>query len=228
MNDWSPFLRLLLVEDDPVLRSSLDHTLRAARHSVTVAADGARAPTPSAPGGFDVVITDLRAPDIDAPTRLRTLRWCSPSAEVVLLAAHTQTAEAVAALKAGAWAYLTKPFDHEELLVQLDRVAARRRLESEVARRPPSDALIALPGRSVDEGGDLLPLSTAMRAFEREHIRRALEVSSGRRMRAAALLGISRKSLWEKARMYGLGGVEHGAPRVVAAGSELHVDQPAP
>jgi DNA-binding NtrC family response regulator len=54
-------------------------------------------------------------------------------------------------------------------------------------------------------GGELQPLAAAMREFEREYLQRALGAANGKRLRAAELLGISRKSLWEKMRMYALG-----------------------
>jgi len=55
-------------------------------------------------------------------------------------------------------------------------------------------------------GGPFHPLSTAIKEFEREYLLRALERANGKKSEAAALLGISRKNLWEKLRAYGLGG----------------------
>jgi DNA-binding NtrC family response regulator len=68
---------------------------------------------------------------------------------------------------------------------------------------PAGVAAIAATGSSTD-GNPVLPLSVAVREFERNHLRRALAATGGKRVKAAELLGISRKSLWEKLRAYEL------------------------
>jgi DNA-binding NtrC family response regulator len=74
----------------------------------------------------------------------------------------------------------------------------------------PAGIAAQAPGRAIPEvtaGGppEVRPLQTALKEFEREYLLRAITQASGKRIRAAEMLGISRKSLWEKLRQYGLG-----------------------
>jgi DNA-binding NtrC family response regulator len=57
---------------------------------------------------------------------------------------------------------------------------------------------------TIGANDDVVPLAEATRAFEKQHLRRALAATGGKRLKAAAKLGISRKSLWEKLRSYEL------------------------
>jgi DNA-binding NtrC family response regulator len=108
---------------------------------------------------FDVVICDVRLPKIDGLTLFRRIRQESPSTDVILMTAYAEVADAVAALKQGAFDYLTKPFDIDELLLQIHRIsehrALRRELEQarvELSGRKPEVALIGQspPMRRVD------------------------------------------------------------------------------
>ena len=98
---------------------------------------------------FDVVICDVRLPKIDGQTLFRRIRKETPSTEVILMTAYADVSQAVSALKEGAYDYLTKPFDIDELLVQMRRIdenrALRRELERarhELSGRKPATALI--------------------------------------------------------------------------------------
>ena len=81
---------------------------------------------------FDVVITDVNLPKLDGVSLLKRVRAQSPSTGVVLITAFGEIAQAVAALKEGAYDYLAKPFDLEELLVRLGTSPEQRKLETEL------------------------------------------------------------------------------------------------
>jgi DNA-binding NtrC family response regulator len=145
-------MTLLLVEDDPDLRAMLEETLRDTPHRVTVAQDGARAMSLIGSQVFDLVVTDVRLPRVDGLTLFRAIRQRSPSTDVILMTAHAQVADAVSALKEGAHDYLTKPFDHEVLLLQVARIAEHRalreglaRAQSELSSRPSGDIIGGSP-----------------------------------------------------------------------------------
>jgi two-component system, NtrC family, response regulator AtoC len=84
-------------------------------------------------------------------------------------------------------------------------------LPAAIAEEAPSGAAI-VPGGHAAEGGPqaVVPLTAAIREFEKGHLRRALAATGGKRVKAAEMLGISRKSLWEKLRMYD---VEEAPPK---------------
>ena len=76
-------------------------------------------------GRFDVVVTDLRMPEVDGLAVLRAARALPAPPEVVLMTAFATAESAVAAMKAGADDYLVKPFEFEELLARLEGLHRR-------------------------------------------------------------------------------------------------------
>ncbi len=150
-------LDILLVDDEPDLRELLEQVLVDAGHRVVSAGDGAEALTHTATKVFDVVVCDVRLPKIDGLTLFRRLRKEAPSTHVILMTAYAEVVQAVAALKEGAYDYLTKPFDSEELVLQLKRVAGQRNLQRELA-----SARLQLSIR--DPQTTLIGQSAAMRA----------------------------------------------------------------
>ncbi len=142
-------LDVLLIDDELELREPLEEMLRDAGHNVQSAADGAEGADLLTRRVFDVVICDVRLPQVDGLTLFRTARKQAPSTEFILMTAYADVAQAVSALKEGAYDYLTKPFDVDELLVQLRRIdenlGLRRELEKvrgELSGREPAVTLV--------------------------------------------------------------------------------------
>jgi DNA-binding NtrC family response regulator len=152
-------LDVLLIDDEPDLRASLEDSVRDAGHRVTVANDGAEGLGQVTSKVFDVIICDVRLPKLDGLTLMRRVRQESPSTEVILMTAFAEVADAVAALKEGAYDYLTKPFEIDELLFQLKRIAQHRSLKRELER-----ARAELAGRRQDT--TLVGRSPSMRRVE--------------------------------------------------------------
>jgi two-component system response regulator AtoC len=125
-------LDVLLIDDEPELRMTLEDAVRSAGHRVTVSSDGAEGLGHVISKVFDVVICDVRLPKLDGLTLMRRVRQESPNCEVILMTAFAEVADAVAALKEGAFDYLTKPFEVDELLFQLKRIAQHRNLRREL------------------------------------------------------------------------------------------------
>ncbi len=125
-------LEILLVDDEPELRGTLKEVLSEGGYSVTVASDGAEGLEHLARRVFDVVICDVRLPRVDGLTLLRRMRKDAPKTDVILMTAYGEVSDAVSALKEGAFDYLTKPFDIDELLVTVKRIAENRALRREL------------------------------------------------------------------------------------------------
>src|SRR3954467_15649017 len=138
------------------MRLVLGEALRDADHRVVVASDGAEGLNHVLSKVFDVVICDVRLPKIDGLTLFRRIRQQSPSTDVILMTAYAEVSDAVAALKQGAFDYLTKPFDIDELLVQIQRISEHRALRSELEQ-----ARVELSGRKREVS--LVGQSPAMR-----------------------------------------------------------------
>jgi DNA-binding NtrC family response regulator len=135
----------LLIDDEPEVRELLEDQLREAGHQVQSAVDGAEGMDHLQRRVFDLMICDVRLPAIDGLTLFRRVRKEVPSTDVILMTAYADVSQAVSALKEGAYDYLTKPFDVDELLLQASRIDENRRLRRELEK-----ARGELSGRSAE------------------------------------------------------------------------------
>lgn len=126
--------RVLVVDDEASMRFTLEAVLGDGGHDVETADGGAAGVAAFEARGADVVITDLAMPDVDGMKVLATMRALDPGVPVMMLTAHGSERVAVAAMKAGAFDYLPKPFDPDEVLLAVTRAFDARRLRLENAR----------------------------------------------------------------------------------------------
>jgi len=119
-------LRILLVEDDPLLSSGLLVALRRANYTVEHVADGRAAVAALADNAFDLMVLDLGLPGMDGTNVLRAARASGNPLPVLILSARDAMRDRISGLDLGADDYMVKPFELEELLARL-RVLARRR-----------------------------------------------------------------------------------------------------
>lgn len=120
-------MRLLLVEDDELLRSTLKADLERAGFAVDSAADGEQAEFLGASETYDVVVLDLGLPTMSGLDVLKRWRAQGHAMPVIALTARDQWHERVEGLKAGADDYLGKPFHLEELLARIGALLRRGR-----------------------------------------------------------------------------------------------------
>ncbi len=126
-------LEILVVDDDQATRLSLSFALTDAGHKVTEAQDGEEAIALVSERTFDVAILDVRLPKIDGLTIFRRLRQRAPTTSVILMTAFATVPDAVASLRDGAYDYVTKPFDPEELTLRvIGHIAEHRALKREL------------------------------------------------------------------------------------------------
>jgi len=122
-------MRVLIVEDDRQLRTSMTRGLREASHAVEQAATGEQAIALAKSSAFDVMILDVRLPGVDGLAVCRAVRAAGNRVPILMLTALDDVEDRIAGLDAGADDYLTKPFDFGELLARL-RALGRRRLDA--------------------------------------------------------------------------------------------------
>ncbi len=139
---------VLVVDDEESVRESFRLVLDE-DYDVLDAADGARALEIVRSHTVDVVLLDIRMPEMDGIEVLERLKGLDDSLEVILVTAVKTVRTAVAAMKLGAFDYLTKPFEDEELLSLVRRAMEKRSLErevtflrSELARRHDRDEIV--------------------------------------------------------------------------------------
>lgn len=125
---------ILLVDDESSMRLTLTALLKRSGHTLLQAATGEDAIAKLHAHDFDLVITDLNLSGAGGLEVLKAAKANNPRTEVVLLTGYGTIETAVAAMKAGAIDYLTKPIDSEELLLAIERATERQKLKSEVAR----------------------------------------------------------------------------------------------
>ncbi len=131
MTDRPDRPRVLVVDDNADLVDNLTEILDGAGYSVRGASTCAAALTLARDEGFDVALVDLRLPDGDGTALAPQLKEVSPDGEVVLLTGFATLESAVAAVRAGACAYLVKPCATQELLVTVEQAMRQVRLHGE-------------------------------------------------------------------------------------------------
>jgi two-component system response regulator HydG len=120
--------RLLVADDDPGLRESLERTLTREGYRVVVASDGHAALERLQGGGVDLILSDLKMPGLSGIQLLAAAKAIAPDVDVILLTAFGTIEEAVKAMKDGAYDFLTKPFQRAQLLRVVHQALERRQL----------------------------------------------------------------------------------------------------
>ncbi|HEX7604877.1 MAG TPA: sigma-54 dependent transcriptional regulator, partial [Polyangiaceae bacterium] len=139
-------LSILLADDEPLIRMTVSDALRARGHFVMAVSDGAAAVAAVQSRVFDLVVSDIRLPKLDGLGVMQQVLERAPSTLVVLITAYGSISDAVTAIKEGAYDYITKPFEMQELLLRVDRISERRDMRAEL-----DAARAALAARSSGE-----------------------------------------------------------------------------
>ncbi len=126
-------MRVLIVDDDPGLRKSLSLLLDADGHRVAAEGEPARALARLSEEPFDVVLCDVRMPQMDGIEFLRKYQEAGGTSLVIMMSAYGGEDAAISAMKEGAYDYLPKPFRSDEVLLTLRKAEERERLRGRVA-----------------------------------------------------------------------------------------------
>jgi two-component system, NtrC family, response regulator HydG len=125
--------KLLIVDDQRNMRTTLAMMLRGAGFEVDEAQNGEEGCDRGASGAYDLVLTDLRMGSKDGIDVLRAVKEAQPMTEVIVMTAYGTIESAVEAMRFGAFDYIQKPFTEQELLVKVGKALDNRRLAGEVA-----------------------------------------------------------------------------------------------
>ncbi len=123
--------KVLVVEDEPIMRVTLAHDLGEEGYEVTLAEDWEEGLKLIQENPYDIAILDIRLPKVSGLELLKTIRDKSPGTPVIMITAYGSVETAVEAMKAGAYDYITKPFSMDELLLLLLRTREHLDLQRE-------------------------------------------------------------------------------------------------
>ncbi len=135
---------VLIVDDEEAICKLISHLLEQEGFVPLVAQDGKTALQQLRTASPDTMIVDLRLPDLDGLEILRQAKALDEDLPVVILTAHAEVHGAVEAMRAAAFDYLAKPYDHQELVRVVRRALAQRQLSLKIKR------LALPPGASHD------------------------------------------------------------------------------
>ncbi len=173
---------ILVAEDETILAESISRYLERHGHVTALARSGEEALRVVAESGPDVAILDIRLPGVDGLEVLRRLREGFSGTEAIMMTAHASVGSAVEAMKLGAFDYLTKPLDLDELRVVVEKALAHQRMRRELSY---------LKAQS-EKGGHLAEIlgdSPPMRALRQQIERIATLESSGGEAPTVLILG---------------------------------------
>jgi putative nucleotidyltransferase with HDIG domain len=123
--------RILIVDDEEPIREVLASLLEAAGYESNTATNGAEALQCLEGGGFDLVLSDILMPVMDGLELLKRIHGREPDLPVVMVTAMNDISAAIGALRTGAYDYLLKPFDKDQLYFSVRRALEHRRLVME-------------------------------------------------------------------------------------------------
>jgi DNA-binding NtrC family response regulator len=127
-------MRILIVDDEEVLRDVLEVVLRREGFEVVLAASGEEALNVIEHEEVDLVILDIMLPGISGIDTLRALRISNPALPVIVITAFSSIDGAIEAMKHGAFHYIPKPFKNEEVVLTVNKALEQRRLTHENER----------------------------------------------------------------------------------------------
>ncbi len=140
---------LLVVDDREDNREALAEALQRSGYTVLVAAGGREAIARISAHAPDLVICDLKMPDVDGMEVLKTARAAPNPPELILLTAFGTVETAVDALKLGAFNYLTKPVNLKDLRAQVERALEHRAMRRDIGRLKRQVEVQARPAEAV-------------------------------------------------------------------------------
>ncbi|MEJ2055752.1 MAG: sigma-54 dependent transcriptional regulator, partial [Calditrichaceae bacterium] len=119
---------ILVVDDEQTIRDALKMVLEEEGYNTKSAADGKEALKLINETDYDIVITDLKMPEMDGMTLTRQCQQLCPQTSIIIITAHGSLESAIEALRIGAYDYILKPFDFDDVLYKIKRLIRQKEL----------------------------------------------------------------------------------------------------
>lgn len=147
--------RILVVDDEVAMREALHDWLKEDGYHVGMASSGKDAISMAQKKGWDIILLDLKMPGMDGLETMRRLKEVLPDAEIIMMTAYATVETAVEAMKEGAFDYLVKPFDPNEVELHIKKIVEHKELVLE-------NILLRQKLEEKDESNEIIGKSEAM------------------------------------------------------------------
>ena len=127
-------IKVLIIDDDPAMLDLTRYHLTEQGYEVTAAATGIEGVRLAGEQSFDLAITDLQLPDIDGIAVVRELKILAPAMEIIMVTGFSSMDRAIEAIKVGAFHFVEKPIEYEELFALLEKALERRQQAEEISQ----------------------------------------------------------------------------------------------
>lgn len=204
--------RVLVVEDRPSVLQLMATVLERA-HEVLTASDGTAAVEIIRSEPLDVVLTDIRMPGLSGFDVLRAVERQDPHVEVVMMTAYANVADAVAAIKLGAYDYVAKPIDADEISLVVARAVEHRRERERQGWKPAPGGEAGPAGKDGEPpaAGFRQAVEAARDRASRDYLVGLMRAFQGNVTSAARQAGMTRESLHRVMKKYGVRSEEYRA-----------------
>lgn len=150
-----PKIKILVVDDDPNLRKTLADILKVKGYEPTVAANGREAIAAAEHETFSLALIDLMLPDMPGLEVMARIKAISPLTEAIILTGHASMDTAIEATKQGAFSYLLKPYQMDDLLLNVKHGVERQQAQEEILRLASFPRLNPSPVIEVNSSGEV-------------------------------------------------------------------------
>ncbi len=156
--------RLLVVDDELIVRDSLDKWFREEGYDVSVADCAQEALTKMGAGRFDLALVDIKMPGVDGVELQKRMHELDPDMLVIIMTGYASVETAVAALKNGAYDYVSKPFDPDDMAHTVHNALAHKRVEKENERLRETVASVARPQEMIGQSPAMIRVFEAIQS----------------------------------------------------------------
>jgi PAS domain S-box-containing protein len=126
--------KILIIDDEKIIRDRLKNILVLDGYDAAVAEDGVRGLELFSQDVPDVVLVDIKMPKMDGIEVLKRIKALSPDTEVILITGHGSVETAIEAMKIGAFGYVQKPVEYDELAIEIQKALEKRQMKRQIAQ----------------------------------------------------------------------------------------------
>lgn len=196
--------KILVVDDEKIVRDSLCEWLRADGYEVDSVDGGEHAINKVSKVNYDVIFVDLKMPDIDGITTMTEIKNIKQNVVFVILTTYATLDTAIYAMKKGAYDYLIKPFNRNEISILVSRINEYRNLLKEIINLKKLQKSYSTKVEKSNKVDKSFSVSLSLDSVEKIHIENVLSTNNWNIKYSSEVLGIDRTTLYSKIKKYSI------------------------